>query len=173
MKPDPSAWSVRPTGHRRRNTAIAGDLGAGMALADLEGMRVERELQIVTMSDIALYAEAHGVARLVREAAIASAGREPALVGRFRHLAATLTAAVAEALCPPDDRYAVRRLRQTDMLLEELRRQAFVLFRSDALSAPMFDEIMCATTRCRHEASDLHYILRHRLLWRGQGLEVE
>jgi hypothetical protein len=114
--------SVRPTGQRRRNPAIARDLRAGMGLADLEGMKVEHEMHIVTMADVGLYAEAHGVARLVRDAATSADGREPALVERFRYLAATLTAAIAEALCPPDDRYAVRRLRQTALLLDELRR---------------------------------------------------
>jgi hypothetical protein len=37
----------------------------------------------------------------------------------------------------------------------------------------MFDEIMCATTRCRNEANDLHHVLRHRAMWRGQGIEVD
>ena len=97
-------------GRLRRNTAILHDLRAGMALADLEGMPVAHEMRIVTMDDIGLYSEAHGVARLVRDAVASADGREPALVERFRYVAATLTACVAEALCPPDDRYAVRPL---------------------------------------------------------------
>jgi hypothetical protein len=165
--------SVRPTGHRGHNPAIARDLGAGMALADLEGMPVAHEMRIVCMDDIGLYAEAHGVARLVRDAVTAGQGREPALLERFRYVAATLTAAVAEALCPPDDRYAVRRLRHTGILLDELRRQTYELLRVDALSTPMFDEIMRATRRCRREADDFRHVIRHRAMWRSQGIEVD
>jgi hypothetical protein len=164
---------VRPTGQSARNLATSGDAGAGTALALLAGMPVAHEMRIVTMNDIGLYAETHAVARLVRDAATAAAGHEPALVERFRYVAATLTAAVAEALCPPDDRYALRRLRHSDMLLEELRRQAYQLYRAGALSAPMFDEVMRATMRCRREADDFRHVLRHRAIWRGQGIEVD
>jgi hypothetical protein len=164
---------VRPTGQSRGNSADPRDTDPGTALAPWPGMPVAHEMRIVTMNDIGLYSEAHAVARLVRDAVTAAAGREPALCERFRYVAATLTAAVAEALCPPDDGYALRRLRHTNMLLEELRRQGYQLFRSDALSAPMFDEIMRATTRCRREAEDLRHVLRHRAMWRGQGIELE
>jgi hypothetical protein len=164
---------VRPTGQSSHNLAIARDVGSGTPLARLAGMPVAHEMRIVTMNDIGLYAESHAVARLVRDAATAAAGLEPALVERFRYVAATLTAAVAEALCPPDDGYALRRLRHTGMLLEELRRQAYQLYRADALSAPMFDEVMRGTMRCRREADDLRHVLRHRAMWRGQGIEID
>jgi hypothetical protein len=133
-------------------------------------MRVTKEMGFLQMEDIAGFAEARFVAKLLRDvAAAAPAWAERATVERLENGGATLAVLVADALRAPDFAQEMRRLRQAAALVAELREHAWAMHRDGMIAAPMLDEIMRATARCGAELDKLRVGCRRRVLERLAG----
>src|SRR5262245_8708256 len=119
-----------------------------------------------------IFAEAQSVTGLVKDVIAAAGKLEPLLTEHMRICATTLTATVAESLKVGDDSLGLRRLRQTSFLLDELRHTTWVLYDLGAVGAPLFDEVMLTTARCRREVDSTYRAARHRAYRRLAGIEM-
>jgi hypothetical protein len=115
-------------------------------------MAVAKELLIVRMEDIDVFAEARFLFRLAKDASVAApdAGDGRAL-GDLRLSAMAIPALVAEALRGRDSVDQLRRYHEALAAIRDLRARVWDAYRAGWIADAVFDDLMSASTRCRLE----------------------
>lgn len=115
-------------------------------------MAVARELMIVRMEDIDVFAEARFLFRLAKDASVsAAAGGDQLALGDLRLCAMAIPALIAEALRGSDSVAQLRRYHEALATIRDLRTRVWDAFRSGWIADAVFDDLMAASTRCRLE----------------------
>jgi hypothetical protein len=118
-----------------------------------------------------LYETTYALVQTVREALLASGNRAPDLVTSAWTCVHTLREVVSDALRARDTGCGLRRLRDAEVALDILRRDAYDMLRARALSNEMFDELMRSISRCRDAVCRRAAGARHEAWARINGYE--
>jgi hypothetical protein len=115
-------------------------------------MAVTKEMVLVRLEDVAPFAEARELARLAR--AFAGAARHAdhrVLTADLARTALAVVATIADGLRAGDPREELRRYRQAQLALHELRAQAYDALVVCALADDDFDALMAGSARTLRE----------------------
>jgi hypothetical protein len=130
-------------------------------------MRVTKPMGIMTMEDIAAFAEARGISRLVRDVTAAAPRSASAASLEFATTcAAALLRETSAALRAGHPEEEMKRFDEAEVAALALRAHAWDMYCDGALAAPMFDELMTSTCRLMLETQRLRREARQRALAR-------
>jgi hypothetical protein len=114
-------------------------------------MAVAKELLIVRMEDIDVFAEARFLFRLAKDASVSCVDGDGRALGDLRLCAMAIPALVAEALRGSDSVGQLRRYHEALTTIRDLRARVWDAYRSGWIADAVFDDLMSASTRCRLE----------------------
>jgi hypothetical protein len=115
-------------------------------------MPVHAEMTMLRFEDLAPFAEARHLARVTRDLALAARGDDHRI--RFAELASVALAAlvaVSEGLRAGEPGAELRRFRDAQVALAELRTQAYEAYLAGAFDGARFDTLMADAARCGRE----------------------
>ncbi len=126
-------------------------------------MAVTKEMTLVRFEDVEAYREARALARAVYGVTDGAAmRRDPILIAAVRQAATSVMAAVAEAFRESDLRYAIRRLRQAEDAVRDVRGLFYVAIESGLFASDQYEDLVTVAARAGRAITALAHSARSR-----------
>ena len=115
-------------------------------------MRVMAEMTMLRFEDLAPFAEARQLARVARDLALAAPRDDHrAQLSELASVALAALVAITEALRAGEPHAELRRFRDAQVALAELRAQAYDAYVANVFDGARFDALMADAARCGRE----------------------